>query len=234
MVKSNAPARKSLPGSTPGQLKTAKLSQAVHASSANMSNSLGRGTEGAQLRSSRTPEMPPRTDNDRAYFSIDPFAFDSLVDEIVQAIAPGKGVQLDHDAMRVLQEVAEAHLVGLFDVSYRCTINAGRKMLMPVDMLLARRIRKEINVVAMPAAAVLAPPPPAATGAAAAGGAASNGDATSGSVSGGDSSRDGVLLGVVQQAAGAAAVLQQGLAAQRAVAPAQATHMQGAQATLPL
>lgn len=45
------------------------------------------------------------------------------------------------DAMLALQEAAEAHLVGLFEDAYLCSIHAKRVTLMPKDMQLARRIR---------------------------------------------------------------------------------------------
>eukprot|EP00981_Chlorochromonas_danica_P002480 scaffold474_cov169-Ochromonas_danica.AAC.15 len=45
------------------------------------------------------------------------------------------------DAMLALQEAAEAHLVGLFEDAYLCTIHAKRVTLMPRDIQLARRIR---------------------------------------------------------------------------------------------
>lgn len=45
------------------------------------------------------------------------------------------------DAMIALQEAAEAHLVGLFEDAYLCTIHAKRVTIMPKDMQLARRIR---------------------------------------------------------------------------------------------
>lgn len=43
--------------------------------------------------------------------------------------------------MLALQEAAEAHLVGLFEDAYLCTIHAKRVTIMPKDMQLARRIR---------------------------------------------------------------------------------------------
>ena len=45
------------------------------------------------------------------------------------------------EAMVALQEAAEAHLVGLFEDAYLCTIHAKRVTIMPKDMQLARRIR---------------------------------------------------------------------------------------------
>jgi histone H3/H4 len=44
-------------------------------------------------------------------------------------------------ALVALQEAAEAHLVGLFEDAYLCTIHGRRVTLMVKDIQLARRIR---------------------------------------------------------------------------------------------
>ena len=45
------------------------------------------------------------------------------------------------EAIIALQEAAEAHLVGLFEDAYLCTIHAKRITMMTKDIQLARRIR---------------------------------------------------------------------------------------------
>eukprot|EP01039_Chlorochromonas_danica_P000032 gene32-35_t len=67
-----------------------------------------------------------------------PFA--RLVRE-VQSYFFRKEYRWQADAMLALQEAAEAHLVGLFEDAYLCTIHAKRVTLMPRDIQLARRIR---------------------------------------------------------------------------------------------
>ena len=44
-------------------------------------------------------------------------------------------------AILALQEAAEAHLVGIFEDAYCCTLHGKRVTLMPKDLQLARRIR---------------------------------------------------------------------------------------------
>jgi histone H3 len=46
-------------------------------------------------------------------------------------------------AIDALQEVSEAYLVGLFEDSNLCVIHAKRVTIMPKDIQLARRIRRE-------------------------------------------------------------------------------------------
>eukprot|EP01031_Cornospumella_fuschlensis_P024568 gene24568-29683_t len=67
-----------------------------------------------------------------------PFA--RLVKE-VQTYFFRKDYRWSAQAMLALQEAAEAHLVGLFEDAYLCTIHAKRVTLMPKDIQLARRIR---------------------------------------------------------------------------------------------
>lgn len=47
------------------------------------------------------------------------------------------------EAMRALQESAEAYLVGLFEDTVSCCVHAKRVTIYPKDMLLARRLRGE-------------------------------------------------------------------------------------------
>ena len=44
-------------------------------------------------------------------------------------------------SLGVLHEGAEAYLIGMFENAYLCTRHAKRKMLLPKDIDLARRIR---------------------------------------------------------------------------------------------
>ena len=67
-----------------------------------------------------------------------PFA--RLVKEVQTFVTPHE-YRWQASAMIALQEAAEAHLVGLFEDSYLCTIHAKRVTLMPKDIQLARRIR---------------------------------------------------------------------------------------------
>ena len=46
-------------------------------------------------------------------------------------------------ALGVLQEAAEAYLIGLFEDTNLCAIHAHRVTIMPRDIQLARRIRGE-------------------------------------------------------------------------------------------
>ena len=45
--------------------------------------------------------------------------------------------------LRIVQEAAEAYLVGLFEDTNLCAIHAKRVTIMPKDIQLARRIRGE-------------------------------------------------------------------------------------------
>ena len=67
-----------------------------------------------------------------------PFA--RLVRE-TQATISQKEFRWTAEALMAMQEAAEAHLVGLFEDAYLCTLHAKRVTLMPKDIQLARRIR---------------------------------------------------------------------------------------------
>ena len=54
-------------------------------------------------------------------------------------------VRFQSTAILALQEASEAYLVGLFQDTNLCAIHAKRVTIMPKDMLLARRIRGEMN-----------------------------------------------------------------------------------------
>jgi histone H3/H4 len=69
-----------------------------------------------------------------------PFA--RLVREVaLQFVADGDGYRWQDTAFMALQEAAEAHIVGLFEDAYLCSIHAKRVTLMIKDLQLARRIR---------------------------------------------------------------------------------------------
>ena len=67
--------------------------------------------------------------------------FQRLVREIAQTHNPY--VRFQSGAILALQESAEAYLVGLLEDSNLCAIHAKRVTIMPKDMQLARRIRRE-------------------------------------------------------------------------------------------
>ena len=67
--------------------------------------------------------------------------FQRLVKEVAQEFKPD--LRFQSSAILVLQEVSEAYLVGLFDDTNLCALHAKRVTIMPKDMQLARRIRKE-------------------------------------------------------------------------------------------
>lgn len=71
--------------------------------------------------------------------------FQRLVREICQDFGPNVGEQYrwQSSAVAALQEAAEAYLVKLFEDTNLCTIHAKRVTILPKDMQLARRIRKE-------------------------------------------------------------------------------------------
>jgi len=71
--------------------------------------------------------------------------FQRLVREIVQSFEPpGVKYRFNSTAILVIQEAAEAYLVGLFEDTNLCAIHAKRVTITKRDMDLARRIRGEI------------------------------------------------------------------------------------------
>lgn len=66
--------------------------------------------------------------------------FQRLVREILQQQYPGKDYRVASSAVGALQEMTEAHLVGLFADTNLCAIHAKRVTIMPKDIELARRI----------------------------------------------------------------------------------------------
>lgn len=67
--------------------------------------------------------------------------FQRLVREI--ALSFNLQIRFQSFAVIALQEAAEAFLVGLFEDAHLCAIHAKRITLMPKDIQLVRRIRKE-------------------------------------------------------------------------------------------
>ncbi len=72
---------------------------------------------------------------------IDPRAFELLVREITQEYR--HDIRFDGGAIAALQEAAEAYLVDLFCDTNLTAIHAGRTIIEPRDIQLARRLRKE-------------------------------------------------------------------------------------------
>ncbi len=69
--------------------------------------------------------------------------FQRLVKEVARRVSGGGDYRMQSAAVMALQEAAEAYLVGLMEDSNMCAIHAKRVTVMPVDMRLARRIRRE-------------------------------------------------------------------------------------------
>lgn len=67
--------------------------------------------------------------------------FQRLVREVAQDFKAD--LRFQSKAVNALQEAAEAYLVGLFEDSNLCAIHAKRVTVMPKDIVLSRRLRKE-------------------------------------------------------------------------------------------
>lgn len=70
--------------------------------------------------------------------------FQRLVREVAQDFTK-EGIRFQSHALCALQEASEAYLVSLFEDCNLCAIHARRVTIMPKDMQLARRIRRETN-----------------------------------------------------------------------------------------
>ena len=68
--------------------------------------------------------------------------FQRLVREIAQDFKTG--LRFQSSAVLALQEAAEAYIVGLFEDSNLCALHSKRVTVMPKDIQLARRIRRDI------------------------------------------------------------------------------------------
>ena len=67
--------------------------------------------------------------------------FQRLCREIAQSYK--QDIRFQSGALHALQEMAEAYLVGLFEDTNLAAIHAKRVTIMPKDMLLARRLRRD-------------------------------------------------------------------------------------------
>ncbi|XP_024996441.1 histone H3.3-like [Cynara cardunculus var. scolymus] len=74
-------------------------------------------------------------------FLIQKLPFQRLVKEIAQNFK--MNLRFQSSAVEMLQEAAEAYLVGLFQDTNLCAIHAKRVTITPKDIQLARRIRGE-------------------------------------------------------------------------------------------
>ena len=68
--------------------------------------------------------------------------FQRLVREIAQDFKTG--LRFQSSAVLALQEAAEAYIVSLFEDSNLCAIHSKRVTVMPKDIQLARRIRRDV------------------------------------------------------------------------------------------
>ncbi|GLI69275.1 hypothetical protein VaNZ11_013851 [Volvox africanus] len=71
--------------------------------------------------------------------------FQRLVREIANKGAPGGQTEFrwQHDALEALQEAAEAFLINMLEDSNLCALHSKRVTIMPKDIQLARRLRRE-------------------------------------------------------------------------------------------
>ncbi|KAG4074344.1 hypothetical protein HA402_008753 [Bradysia odoriphaga] len=67
--------------------------------------------------------------------------FRRLVKEILYDM--GSTARLQFVVLEILQQAAEAFLVGLFEDTYLCAIHSGRVTIMPHDLKLAMRLRRD-------------------------------------------------------------------------------------------
>ena len=63
--------------------------------------------------------------------------------EILARVSGRPDLRYSREAVDALQEATEAYLVGLFEDAQLCAIHAKRVTVMPRDMALARKIRRE-------------------------------------------------------------------------------------------
>lgn len=84
---------------------------------------------------------------------ISKLAFQRLVREISQDFAPD--LRFQPSALLALQEATESYIVGVFDDMNLCAIHARRVTIMPRDLQLALRIRREGNMLRSPTSRIL-------------------------------------------------------------------------------
>ena len=70
-------------------------------------------------------------------------AFSRLVREVASEVSRAP-LRFQSAAIKALQEGSEAYIIGLLKDSQLCTIHAKRRTVMPKDMQLARRLRRDI------------------------------------------------------------------------------------------
>jgi histone H3/H4 len=71
--------------------------------------------------------------------------FTNLVKYICEDYYPSGGMKFSLNAIRALQIASEDYLIGLYEDSFLCALHAKRVTLMRKDMILARRLRGELN-----------------------------------------------------------------------------------------
>ncbi|KAL6046370.1 histone H3.3-like [Balamuthia mandrillaris] len=69
-------------------------------------------------------------------------AFERLIREIAQDFRCG--LRFAKPALNAIQQATEAYLVGLFADANLCALHGKRTSVMPKDVMLARRLRKEL------------------------------------------------------------------------------------------
>ena len=73
--------------------------------------------------------------------------FQRLVREITQnlrgGVQDGNAMRFQTSAIEALQVASEAYLTGIFEDSNLCSIHGKRVTIMPKDMVLAQRIRRD-------------------------------------------------------------------------------------------
>jgi histone H3/H4 len=68
-----------------------------------------------------------------------------LVKELTQEMYPTKTINFQANAIQAIRQSAEAHIVTLMEDANLCAIHAKRITITPKDILLARRIRGEVQ-----------------------------------------------------------------------------------------
>ena len=65
----------------------------------------------------------------------------------MKEVLQGYGLQyrMQAVALEAIQEAAEAHLISILEDTNLCAIHAKRVTILPKDMMLARRLRRDYN-----------------------------------------------------------------------------------------
>ena len=69
---------------------------------------------------------------------ISPPLFARLISEILQECSTTKGFRFQGNAIRLMEEAAEDHLIRLFKIANAYAVHAGRVTIFPKDIKLAR------------------------------------------------------------------------------------------------